>query len=232
VPGLLANVTYWSVRTNNYIQSVNYGTIVQNEALFPQYITRASACAGGAPCPITSINNTYLNFGGINVSGIDYDAHYTFASELGEWTPSLSLTQTFQYAVALTPKAPSLSALGIAQDSGNWAPRWKGTLGLGWKQGPYGASLGARYVGSYQDYDSPRRIGNFWLFDTNVRADIGQITGSDEPVVSGSYLSVGIVNLFDQSPQYSNFASGTLGYDPGQADIRGRYFYIQVGAKI
>jgi hypothetical protein len=46
-----------------------------------------------------------------------------------------------------------------------------------------------------------------------------------------SYLKIGVVNAFNRLPQNSHFDFGTVGYDPTQADIRGRFVYAQLGVR-
>jgi len=102
---------------------------------------------------------------------------------------------------------------------------------LGWKLGPYTANLDGRYVGRYQDYDSTREIGNFWLYDANFHYSAGRVFAAGNPWLKETYIEVGGVNIFNSSPQFSNAFFGTFGYDPAQSDIRGRFLYAQLGVK-
>ena len=107
----------------------------------------------------------------------------------------------------------------------------KGTATVGWTRGPYTVSVDGRYVGRYQDYDSTREIGNFWLIDGNVKFGLGQIFARDNRWLKGMDLAIGAVNLFNRLPQYSNYSGSFFGYDPAQADIRGRFLYAQLQGK-
>jgi iron complex outermembrane receptor protein len=230
VPNLQLSATYWRVTENNGIQSLGAQALVDNENVFPGSIVRAASCNAGPPCPITQINATYENFGEIDVSGFDYQLNYNYRSEFGEFAPSLSVTQTNEYKTALTPGSPSVDVTSVAVDFGSWSPRWKGTAALGWKLAGYSANLDGRYVGRYQDYGSTREIGNFWLYDANVRYAFGENL-SHELWARGMYIEVGAVNLFNTLPQYSNYYVGLLGYDAAQADLRGRFLYMHFGGK-
>jgi iron complex outermembrane recepter protein len=231
-PNLQLSVRQWSIGEKDSIQQLGAQTIVDNEALFPSNVVRASNCTGGPPCPITEVNNTYVNFGQISVAGIDYGMNYKTTSAFGQLTPSLNVTQTYRYREALAPGSPIINAAGAAQDSGNWAPKWKGTLAVGWNLGSLTASVDARYVGPYQDYDATNEIGNFWLFDASCRWAIGETWSAENKWLRGTYIQIGGVNLANRLPSYSNFSGGTVGYDPAQADIRGRFLYAQFGAKL
>jgi outer membrane receptor protein involved in Fe transport len=106
----------------------------------------------------------------------------------------------------------------------NWAPRWKGILAVTYSRGPVVAHLSGRYVGKYRDYEplldgDYQTLGNFWLWDANVRLDLNR----------RAYLEIGGVNIFNTLPQFSN--NGGTGFDGTQADLRGRFVYGRIGAK-
>jgi iron complex outermembrane receptor protein len=231
IPNLQLSITYWNLTEDNHTASLSPQTIVDNANLFPGRVVRAPSCSTGQSCPITEVDGTFLNFGAFEVAGIDYQLTYSHGTRFGTWTANASASEVFHYYAALVPGAPAMDGNSVAQDSGNWTPRWKGTLGFGWKLANYVASWDGRYVGRYQDYDSMRIIGNFWVFDANIRYGIGQ-TLTPNSWLKGAYVELGGVNIFDKVPQFSNFNGGFLGYDPAQADIRGRYLYLQVGLRL
>jgi hypothetical protein len=183
----------------------------------------------GSPGPIISLDATFVNFGELDVEGVDYQLSYRYKTQFGDWTPSVSASETYRYSASLVPGVPATNRLGKASDDRNWAPRWKGTAALDWKLAPCAVHIAGRYVGSYQDYDRTSRIGNFWLVDTNVHYDIGSVLAQRSSVWKGIYLEVGGVNVFNVLPQFSNFEGAVLGYDPTQADIRGRFLYTRLG---
>jgi len=225
IEGLRVSVAHWKVEESDSIQTLPLQVLVDNEDLFPGSVIRNAAGV------ITQVNATYLNFGKIDVAGLDYQISYRAVTNFGEFSPSLAATQTYRYRAALTPATPPIDATGRAQDSGNWAPRWKGIASIGWKRGPYSLYAAGRYVGRYTDYDSTSEIGNFWLYDANFRCAIGQVLTPTSPWSKGAYLELGGINLFNRAPQYSNYFFGSVGYDPAQSDIRGRFLYAQLGVK-
>lgn len=177
------------------------------------------------------MNIAYVNFGALNVAGLDYRLTYRLATPLGAFTPSLAVTQTYRYEASLTPSSPAINAVSVAQDTGNWAPRWKGTLSVDWHWVNWNAYLAGRYVGKYQDYDSSRIIGNFWLVDASVRYALGHVVVPESKYGQNLTLRFGAVNLFNRAPQFSNYQFDFIGYDPTQADIRGRFVYAQLGVR-
>jgi len=226
INGLQLSVTQWQVDESNSIQFFFSQTLVPNETLFPGAVIRGPTGA------IVQVNDAPYNFGKLSVQGIDFQIDYRYESRAGEWSPSLAATDTTRYSAALLPGAPVTDRLSMANDDGNWAPRWKGTARLGWKLGAYAASIAGRYVGGYQDYGSTREIGKFWLFDLNLRYGFGQELAHFSPRLSKAYVEFGGLNILDRRPQYSNFDFGFPGYDAAQADIRGRFLYLRAGVKL
>lgn len=224
-------ITHWAIDESNWIQQLPAQVIVDNAALFPGAVTRAGNCSGGPPCPITSVTATYLNFGHLYVAGLDYQLALKDRTSVGTFSPSITATQTYRYTTTLVPGLPAVNAVSAAQDSGNWAPRWKGVAALEWQYDAWSTNLAGRYVGSYQDYDSKSRIGDFWLFDFSARCALGDVLAPETNYWRNAYLRAGAVNLLNRQPQFSNFESDLVGYDPAQADIRGRFLYVQVGTK-
>jgi iron complex outermembrane receptor protein len=229
--GLRLTITHWAIDQTDGIQQFGPQVIVNNEALFPDAVTRAATCTGSPPCPITSVNATFVNFGRLSVAGVDYELTHRLRTSIGTFDPSIAATQTYRFSATLTPSSPAINAVSAAQDTGNWAPRWKGTAGLGWRRGDWTASVDGRYVGRYQDYDSTREIGNFWLVDASVRYALGSVFGPESAYLKNSYVRLGAVNLFNKLPQFSNFEFDIVGYDPTQGDIRGRFIYAQAGLR-
>jgi hypothetical protein len=230
IQGLAISVTHWRISESNSIQRLFAQIIVNNENLFPGAVTRENC--GVPPCPISQVNSTYVNFGNIDVSGLDYQLTYRGFTSLGEFVPSIQATQTYRYKAAFLPGTSPVDRTSIANDDGNWAPRWRATAALGWSLGSYSATFDGRYVGRYQDYDSTNHvIGNFWICDANFRFRIGQAIAPNNAWIKGTYVEVGGVNIFNTLPQFSNYFFDTTGYDAAQADIRGRFLYVKFGGK-
>lgn len=232
IPNLRMSVTNWNMKESNTIENVPFQVILDNPGLFPGDVVRASNCSGGTPCPITTIVDTLVNFGQFSVAGFDYQLNYQYRTSFGVLTPVLSATETYHYGATLTPGTLETDRVSKANDDGNFAPRWKGAAALSWRLGPYTANVDGRYVGRYRDYDSTREIGNFWLCDANLRYAVGESLASNNRWLKGVYVDVGGVNLFNRLPQFSNYGSGLYGYDPTQADIRGRLLYAQLRARL
>jgi iron complex outermembrane recepter protein len=181
---------------------------------------------------ITSIDGTYLNFGDLNVAGIDFDVSYQLDTPIGHFAPAISIANMQKYDAAVTPNAPETDRLSKA-DIDAWAPRWKGTASLAWSHGSYSASAIGRYVSEYLDYQTPSptdaRLGNFWLFDLSGKY---KFAGDRIRYLTGGFVQLSVVNLFDSLPKNSWFNYGSQGYDSTQYDIRGRFISLSVGVDL
>lgn len=225
IPRLRLLVTQWQVVQRNSIETLPPQAIVDNSSAFPGRVIRNSAGT------IMQVNNTFVNFGSLDVAGIDYQVDWHHSVVLGTASITADATETYHYRAQLTPGVAPVDSVSKAMDNNNWAPRWKGLLGFGWSEGMLSAHVSGRYVSSYQDYDSTRRIGNFWIFDTNFRWNVGKSLNWIDRWGRGAYLEWGVVNLFNRAPQYSNYVSGFYGFDASQSSIVGRSLYAAIGVR-
>ncbi|MEJ1964653.1 MAG: TonB-dependent receptor [Gammaproteobacteria bacterium] len=225
--------SYWEVTQTNRVSLLLPQAIVNNEASFPDRVQRAPG-VGGVPGPISVVDRRYLNVGDINVAGVDATLDYVLGSSFGEWTPRVAVTYTGKYESRLTPTAAPTDQVSRASTLA-WAPRWKGALSLGWRQGAYAASASGRYVSQYLDYQdwgpNTRKIGNFWLVDLSARVEIGEALNLRNSAFSKAYASVAVANAFNSLPAWSWFSFSALGYDPSQYDIIGRMVQLNVGVR-
>jgi len=233
-PSFEFSATYWSADIDNYASLLNFDSMLENGDLFQNEIQRAAPTpadiAAGQPGRVLQLLSSTVNFGTIKAAGIDYLARWRLPTDFGEFAPSLSATNTLKYDAALVPAAPVQDRLGKANTSG-YAPEWKAVANLQWTLRSLQASVTGRYVGQYNDYaPSTRKLGNFWLTDVNVRYALGDLFGNRTSMLSGTSVSLGMVNAFNKLPVYSYYF-GTIGFDPSQYDIVGRLAYIQLSAK-
>lgn len=228
IDGLHAAVTRWVINIKNSATFLDPQTLIDNEVLFPGRVEREPD-QNGLPGVIEFVDDTYINFGRLSAAGIDFDFRYRLPTYLGIWEPSLQVTETTRYQAAVTPGAPTSNRVSQATETG-WAPRCKASVGLVWSRDVYSADLAARYVSGYRDYDGARSLGNIWFFDANARMDVGKLLATNNGFWSGTYVSIGAVNLFNSLPKFSNFRDGFAGYDPSQYDIRGRFVYFRIGS--
>jgi iron complex outermembrane receptor protein len=236
--GFESSLTWWSINYSNYIGMLNIQDAVNNPGRYPDGVVvrgepTSSDVANGWPGEIQYVNGIYVNFGWLRLSGVDLDASYRIPSRAGMWTPSISLTETYKYEVNLNPGQDPYSVVSKANTAPGYAPRWKGSVAMDWQRGAFEANVKVRYISSYADYSAYApagyKIGNYWLFDANLNIQIGRYF-KPQDVLHGLYASIGVVNAFDRSPQFSYYPY--IGYDFQQGDIRGRYVYAQIGLRL
>jgi iron complex outermembrane receptor protein len=235
LPGFELLATHWTTKIENYANLLNQSVVIANEELFPGYVVRSQPTpqdiANGYPGRITEFRNIYLNFGTFDLAGVDTGASWRVRTRLGEFVPSVSASYIYKYDTGLVPGVPVQNRAGKATAS-FFAPNWKGSASLGWNTSLLQATLVARYVGEYEDYDpSKRKLGDFAVFDINAKLQVGKALGWSGSVMEQAYVTVGAVNLFNRLPDYS-YNRGSVGYDPTQYDIRGRFIYLQAGLKL
>lgn len=99
--------------------------------------------------------------------------------------------------------------------------RWQHVAQATWMQGPWTAALSQRYLSGYTDQDATRRVGAYSLLDTSVT-----YTGW-----KNLSLSLGVKNLLDRPPPYSNQSeTPQVNYDPRYTDPTGRAWWLRVVA--
>jgi iron complex outermembrane receptor protein len=241
LPGLHTSLTWYDLKITNYIGQESIGTLLSYPTLFPGAVTRAPATAQdqqqGYLGVVQQLDYTYYNFGDLRVSGVSGDISYAIETRAGVFTPSLAISNIYRWQSAILPNAPSVDGVSNAIDylaGVGWAPRWKGTAALSWKQGPVSMGIAGRYIGRYLDYQlaglppNTNEIGNTWIVDFNARYGIGQALARTNPWLAQSYVAFGVVNLLNKTPPFSNNPDW---YDTREYDLRGRYVHLSAGVR-
>jgi iron complex outermembrane receptor protein len=193
-------------------------------------ITRAATCAPstftpGAPCPITAIDQRFINIGEVKIQGLDLDAKFTGpATEWGRLRGQINGTYYIQYDA----QAPDGTFGGFVSNAfqavaTGITPRWKHYASVTWDRGPWMATVGHSYQTSYIDVQTDpngdlRRVGNLSLWDLQ-----GAYSG-----FKNLTLSLGVKNVFDTNPPLTNQnLTFQAGYDASYYDARARFVYAR-----
>ena len=217
------------LRNQIVIGGVGAVTILTDAASAMQFgnlVTRA-APSGGLPGAIVSINQQNANIGNTHIQGIDIDFKTRVVSNsVGNYTFSLNGTYFTRY----DGQNIDGSYIGLVADANNFGgavlPRWKHIASVTWDYGPWAASVVQNFQAAYTDIPSnitgaTRRVGVYETFDLQ-----GTYTG-----VKGLTMTLGMKNVFDKDPPYSNVGGAVFfqaGYDASYADVRGRFVYGNV----
>jgi iron complex outermembrane receptor protein len=181
--------------------------------------------------PITSILQTNANLFKTQLAGVDVDAKYGLRLGAGQrLSARISGTYLAKYDVQ-GPSGAYTSALDTALNAGGGVVlRWKHNASIAYEVGALAASLSQNYQKGYVDVlgsrepagTTPRKVEAYQTFDA-------QLTYSG---IRSTKLTVGVKNLTDRDPPYTNLTSNFLGgYDISYGDPRGRFAYVTAAYK-
>lgn len=229
LPGLSFGGSLFRVKQNDFItRFYDWNVILSNPDLFGHLIYRADPTAAdiaaGLPGRLYRLDLTTLNFGQVVVEGMDFEAAYAFETQsLGNFVWTLKGSYVDSYEVLLMPGATPTEQVGHANRAG-YPVKLKGNTGLQWSRDGWSASVLARYLHHYLDYDGIRDMPSQWWYDLQAGYDFGRASGEDK----GFSVNVGVINASNNQGRFSNNFSG---YDFQQDDLRGRYYYANVKYK-
>ncbi len=236
------SVDYSRVEIRDEISAirVKVQSIVNAEALYPEYVERAPLTASDAALgytagPITKVYSGYGNIGRTTVETVDFQFDWDLPPVLWGET-QLHGAATWQPVLRskLKRDTPWLDRTGY-RDS---PLEWRGEAGVQWSRGPLTIDLTAQYLGGYNLYYSPFSI------------QAGTKTSDFERVSSQTYLDLvalrrfkmtttsalrtldvrlSIQNLLDRSPPIVADPLH-MGYDY-RGDPRRRRFELLLSAK-
>ena len=176
--------------------------------------------------PILGLVETQVNAGKTNVSGADIDLKGRVYNTPGDKvTLRLDGTYFTRYDVqnvldgsySTVINTPANGGIGIVL-------RWRHVATATWEHGPFALTFEHNYQVGYMDTltalqpvtATPRHVGSYTTLDTQLA-----YTG-----IKGVKLSIGVKNLADRDPPYTNYGGGFVGgYDLSYADVRGRFVY-------
>jgi iron complex outermembrane receptor protein len=225
VPGFSIGVDYWKINKTNTIGALTDQQIFTNFDLFEAtHIVRGSAAPGSTlPGPIEKVIEITQNLGDLWTSGVDVDVNLRGPpTSFGRLAFNLNGTYVDKWQQQLDGihyvAAVGRSVVGAV-------PRWRHYATLHWNHGPWTATLAQVYSAGYTEVNpgplnkNERKVGTY---------DIWNLQGTYSGL-ENTLLTLGIKNLFDRAPPFSNQnAQGLVMFDPRYADPRGRLLYAQI----
>ncbi|ALK97241.1 hypothetical protein AB595_11450 [Massilia sp. WF1] len=198
----------------------------QRATQYAQYILRGAPDGNASGVgPITGILQTAANLFRTKVAGVDIDGRYTLRLDAANRVNfRISGTYLGKYDVQ-QPDLSYTSSLDQAQNAaGGVVLRWKHNASATWLTGAFETTLSQNYQKGYTDAAANRAPAG-----TPVRKVVPYQTYDLQLGYNGfksTRLALGVKNLFDRDPPYTNLTSNFLGgYDVSYADPRGRYVY-------
>ena len=225
VSGYSIGVDYWKINKTNTIGALTDLQIFTNFDLFEAtHVVRGSA-APGSPLrgPIENVIEITENLGDLWTSGVDVDLNVRgTATSFGRLGFNLNGTYVDKWQQQLDG-VHYIAAVGRSIIIGA-VPRWRHYATLYWNYGPWSATLAQVYSSGYTEVNpapphNERKVGAYDIWNLQ-----GSYSGFQNMV-----LTLGIKNLFDRTPPFSNQnTQGLVMFDPRYADPRGRLFYALV----
>jgi iron complex outermembrane receptor protein len=220
---------YYSIEVEDKIGALSTQEILNNEADFPELVTRingALTCNNG--CEVRSNNQNLFEENG---QGIDL-------STRGSWDAgSGSLIADVRVAYLLEHERQSSAVQPLCDDTGTTSePEWRVNGQFGFEaEKNWTTTLTFRYLGSTIDLPGGRDSANFSC-DVNPGRPALDVDSYLEFGLRGTYtvgdgteIALGIINLTDEEPPFSEVASGGWPwFDQSLYDARGTRFYMNV----
>lgn len=221
--GTRFGLTAWRVKIDGLISLLWPQTALDNEALFPNFVTRAPA-AGGLPGPVSRVLYSEVNFGHVDTAGADMEIAHAWKGAGSKWSVGASATRTARHEVVLAPGAPVEDRLA-RRAVDYWSPKWKGRLFASVEHGAWSLGITSRYLGAYLDtVPSHRSLGGYWTHDLSATLNLKRL-GLGLSAVRDAGLSLAIANVADRLPEYVGTSPF---YDVTQGDWRGRYLGLRL----
>ena len=184
----------------------------------------------GPPPPASTV--TFILDGRINnisatkVSGLDLTASYGFETDFGDFDFQFNGNYILSFEEALISSAPLTDIVNTINNPTEL--RLRGSVN--WKRDAFGATVFVNHAGSYRDNLSipERMVDSYTTLDLTLRYDFSDV--SDSYLFSDFEAQLTVSNLLDEDPPFANNPAG-VGYDPENADPRGRFVALQLTKK-
>jgi outer membrane receptor protein involved in Fe transport len=218
--GLTLQVNHYRTVQKDAIQSISSTTILNNEALFPDYLVRGTPSAAdlalGYKGLISTLYSQYVNFGEIVNESVDFGVEYRVPwDRFGRWRLAVNAAKTIKQTRQLNIGQPPTNDVGDTYSS----PRWNVATTLYWAQGPWTASSSLSYMSGFKS-DRAGITSNITsntppMRMIDVRATYEFKNGVWRSHGKGLRLGLGVANLADTKPPFSNniygFNAGVYG---------------------
>jgi iron complex outermembrane receptor protein len=230
VKNLSLGVDMYKVDISDVIRSaLSTATILGDPARYAAYIQRGAPDGNASGLgPITGILQGLVNLGKVQVEGIDIDVSGRVALTAADrLTLRVNGNYVSKYDVQNVDGSYSSSINNPAAVGIGVVLRWRHVMSATWENGPWAATLSENYQVGYRDLRTslqtvantpvPRQVGSYETYDAQVA-----YSG-----IKALKLTLGVKNLFDKNPPYTNYGAGFVGsYDLSYTDVRGRFVYL------
>jgi len=212
IPAVTLTADYWNIKLKDKIDALPEEIIYGD---YQKYKARFLRNPDGSPFAISDFKE---NLGEVKTDGIDVSAVWRLPkTEMGGFT--LSMDGTWLHSYKYQNEKDGAFDENVGRFGAIYVKfRWQHTLSLGWKNGPFAATLSNSYKTGYRDQGGARDVDAYSLWN---------VTGSWE-AMKGLTLMGGVKNMFDKEPPLT--VQATLfqqGYDARYTDPTGRSLYLR-----
>lgn len=215
VDGLSLQVNYYRTEQKNVIQVLTEQQIVNNEAAFADRVTRAAPdatdLANNWPGRVTDVDRALINFGKVRNHSVDFAAEYRLPwQELGRWRLGVNASRTLKSEREVRPGEPVIDDVGDTLSP----PKWRVSGSLFWTKGPYSGSMFVNYLSGFDTNTggNTRATGSIpsqMVVDARLGYEFQK--GLFREYLKGTKVSLGIGNLLDEEPPFSDTIFGYNG---------------------
>jgi iron complex outermembrane receptor protein len=230
IKNLTLSVDWFHIKQTGKIEDLDPQDILNNEALFPGRVIRnpptAQDIAQGIPGTIVKIISGYENIAERKVEGLDFGIRYVYPTESwGEFTLDASASWLYRFDEVPKPGDPTIHYAGAYN-----VPEWRGYGTLSWDYKAFTFSFTANYIGEYDQSNQIRYkyVDDLWTFDLQAGYSFKNMKYD---LLNNVRLIVGVLNVTDEDPPFSDASGDVAGYDTAIHDPRGRFWYVQVSKK-
>ncbi len=221
IKDLSLTLDYWDIKVEGKIGSLSVQEILNNEDQYGDLINRVG---NNLYHPDAFVESNLQNLSEQSGKGVDIDTSYRF--DLGHGTASLGLRSSY----LLEMNRQSSAVQPLCDDAGTTSePEWRSNLTAAWETSDYGANVTARYVGETVDHAGGKISGTCGFQNEAEEVDsYMQVNIQGFYYLStGTKLTAGIRNIFNEEPSYSSQAGGGWPwYDQALFDNMGTYGYV------
>lgn len=246
--GIRINIEYYKTKQFNYIDTLSAQQIVNQEATYPDRVTRNSSGT------VTLVDTSYLNLYERLNEGYDFKIGYYKKTPIGIFDVESATSVITHLQTQYAKDTPMTDAVGFPSERG--AAKYKSNLILSWSHRGWNAGWTANYVSSYKQngavggpyntqykraytyYTSAQGsdsiasqiyhdviVGyNFGYRPTDTGSRVAKIGNS---ILSGLSVQVGIKNVFDKKPPFDAYNDTTY-YTSGYGDVRLRGYWLVI----
>jgi len=218
---LSASLDYWNIKRTDLISEIGDDIILGNLAKYGGLVYRDEDGL------IDYIELRKENRGAQLARGLDLAVTVRGVdTAIGRFGGRLNGTYVLSSKIQNAPGDAFVSNLNRFVTDGV-VQRWRHTVSFDWDRGPFSTSLQNTWSSGYEDQNTAINIDDGSVVAQNRVKSYSRWDLSGAWQVSAPLkLRVGVQNMFDESPPYSNQAYYFLsGYDPSYTDPRGRRFY-------